>query len=620
MVRWLCAVWLLGLWSLAHAGDRVMEDPPVRFDRFHVAYVVNDDLTSTETRSWTMKILRAQALENAKTESISYSSSVQKVEVLQAYTLKADGRQVPVPKDNFQIQTNQGRETGAPFFSDYSEVTVVFPELAVGDSTALSYRVVQSEPIFPGHFVAAHSFRNDIAVNDVRISVEYPASLKVRYAGRSMQQSEETLPDGRKRVLWQWNHPQALISDRSNYSVANTDDQVGAAFSTFDNYQAIAAAYGERALPKAQVTDRVRALASEIVGQRSQPIDQARALYDWVSSKITYGGNCVGVGAVVPRDLDQVLDNRMGDCKDHATLLQALLSARGIRSEQVLVNAASEFRLPAIPQVGAVNHVLNYLPDFNLYVDATAKQQPMGVLSAQLRGKTALHVGTWREGAVIPAPVPARRQTTDSHLKLAADGSLSGTVKVQFKGDEAIGVRAWVRQLSAASRTDAVREMLRGQGFNGSGRLDLPDASALTDEYELTVHLDRVDHFVNMPGPGAFYVRPLVGGTTVIRMVDADDGEPERYDTPCTSGVATEIYAIELPKGMKITGLPPSVKISSSVQRYEASYTQRGRTLHVRRELNDHTPVAVCPPSISNEYKSLGGKVLNNLRAQVLYR
>lgn len=620
MVRWLCTVFLMGMLSMAHAQDRVIEDPPVRFGQFHVSYVLNDDFTSAETRQWSMTILNAQALEGAKTATITHSTSVQKVEVLQAYTLKADGRQVHVPKDNFQIQTSQGRDSSSPAFSDFSTVTVVFPELAVGDTILLSYRISQSEPIFPGHFDAAHTFGKDTPVNDVRVSVEFPAALKVRYAARSMQQSEETLPGGRKRVLWQWNNPQALLSSRRDYSVVNSQDLIGAAFSTFENYQAIAAAYGARATPKAQATDRVRALADEIVGARSQPIEQARALYDWVSTKITYGGNCVGVGTVVPRDVDKVLDNRMGDCKDHATLLQALLSAKGIRSEQVLINAGNEYRLPDIPRVGAVNHVLNYLPDFKQYVDATAKHQPFGVLPVQLRGKPVLHVGAWRDGAVTPVPVPARRQTTNSRLKLAADGSMSGTVKVQLQGDAAIDARAWARQMPVESRTEMVREMLRSLGLNGHGRLEIPDASALTDEFDLTLHVDRIDRFVSLPGSGAFHVYPLVGGTTVGRMVVPDDGEAVRHDSACTSGVATEIYTIELPKGMKVTGLPSSSKLSNSVQRYEASYVRKGQTLHIRRQLDDHTPVKVCPPGISNEYKKLGGQVGDNLRAQVLYR
>ena len=606
--------------SASQAQDRPIEQPPIRYGQFHVNYSINDDLTSTETRQWSLTVLQAQALEWAKKATISHSTSVQKVEVLQAFTQKADGRRIDAPKDNYQIQTSQGRDSASPAFSDFSTVSVVFPDLAVGDTVTLSYRVLQSEPIFPGHFDTAFTFGRDTAYDDVRISVDFPAALKAQYAGRQMQQSEELLAGARKRVTWQWSNSKPQRSTRRDYSVVNSNNEVGAAFSTFTDYRAIAVAYGLRASPKAVPTDRLRTLAQEIVGSRTDTREQARLLYEWVSTKITYGGNCVGIGTVVPRDVDKVLTNRMGDCKDHATLLQALLAARAIASEQALINSGNEYELPKVPQVGAVNHVINYLPDLNLYIDATAKHQPFGVLPLSLRGKPVLHVERWREGARTHVPSLARRQTTDSRLKLAPDGSLSGTVKVHYEGDAAIGMREWARQLPQESRPDMVRDMLRGMGLNGQGSLDLADATAMSDKFDLTLNLTRVDRFLRIPGPGAFFVMPLVGGTTVGNMVQTDDGEPVRYDTACTSGLAAETYTIELPKGMKISGLPPAAKLASSVQRYEASYTQKGQTLLIRRRFEDSTPGAVCSPSIGDEYRKLGGQVVDNLKAQVLYR
>ena len=616
----ICAGLAIAALSATHAQDRPIQEPPVRYGQYHVNIAINDDMTSVETRQWSLTVLQAQALEWAKKATISHSTSVQKVEVVHAFTRKADGRRIEVPKDNYQVNTSQGRDSASPAFSDFSTVAVVFPELAVGDTVSLSYRIVQSEPIFPGHFDTAFTFDRATAYDDVRLSVEFPAALKAQFAARNMQQSEQDVPGARKRVQWQWSQQQPQRSTRRDYSVVNSNDEVGAAFSTFTNYEAIAAAYGARATAKAEPSERLRALAQEVVGTRSEARDQARALYEWVSTKITYGGNCVGVGTVVPREVDKVLDNRMGDCKDHATLLQALLSARGIASEQALINAGNEYQLPAIPQVGAVNHVINFIPQFNLYVDATAKHQPFGVLPFPLRGKPVLHVGRWRDGAATPVPALARRQTTDSRLKLAPDGSLSGTVKVQYAGDAAIGMREWARQLPQESRPDMVRDMLRSMGLTGHGQVELAEATALSDEYELTLQLTRVERFVRLPGPGAFFVMPLVGGTTVGGMVQADDGEPVRHDTACTNGVAVETYVIELPKGMKISGLPPTAKLANSVQRFEASYVQKGQTLHIQRRLEDRTPTAVCSPAIGNEYRRLGGQVIDNLKAQVLYR
>ncbi|MBV9484412.1 MAG: hypothetical protein JO249_27215 [Acidobacteria bacterium] len=52
-------------------------------------------------------------------------------------------------------------------------------------------------------------------------------------------------------------------------------------------------------------------------------------------------------GRYIPNDTKTILSRRFGDCKDHAILLVALLAAKGIEGEQVLIDAPSRgFRQP----------------------------------------------------------------------------------------------------------------------------------------------------------------------------------------------------------------------------------------------------------------------------------
>ena len=101
-------------------------------------------------------------------------------------------------------------------------------------------------------------------------------------------------------------------SQRRDYSAYDPDKEPGYAFSTFRGYGEIAEAYGARARPKAAATERVRALAEEDhQGQERPEGAGAKALYEWVATNVDFAGNCVGVGAVVPRDQGFVLDNKM---------------------------------------------------------------------------------------------------------------------------------------------------------------------------------------------------------------------------------------------------------------------------------------------------------------------
>ena len=611
---------LLNCGTVLAAADE-SPDLPVRFGRYHAGYVVNANGTAVETHEWTKTVLRESALEGSKTANIGYSTSAQKAEVLAAYTLKADGRRIEVPKDNYQLEVNSGKGKDSPMFSDWTTLTVVFPDLAVGDTVGLSYRMTDTEAMFPGHFSASQLFYRNTAHDDIRVRIDYPASMWVQFEGRGMKESLDTTQGERRIVEWTWANPKPVKPTRRNWSVFDPEKEVGYAFSTFRNYAEIAAAYGVRANPKAAVTERISKLAAEIVKGKAGKKEQARALYEWVATHITYGGNCIGVGAVVPRDIDLVLDNKMGDCKDHATLLQALLTATGIRSTQALVNAGAGYRLQRIPMVFGVNHVINYLPDFDLFVDSTSDSTPFGMLPFNDQDKPVLLVEGHRDGFRTPVPPAAQsRQTVRSLMKVAADGSVSGSVEVIQAGRDAVASRAWARNMTREVEQDLVKNAFRRMGIIGSGTLEKDDPKALIDSYRYKASF-KAEKFMKTPGAGAFYIFPPLGIAQPIIGALQTVMEPEtEADVACIGGHMTEEYVIELPKGVRILSLPGDIKAGNELASYQASYKLKGNTLTVRRVLDDRTRGNVCSPEVFARYRPVAEKAIDNLKEQVLYK
>ena len=148
MVRSLGALLAVAAGLAAHAAHAAGKDLPTRVEREIVAYTINPDGSYTESREQAIKVLKESALESAKSASVSYSTSIQKTEAVEAYTLKADGRRIPVPAGNFQVDSSAGQNGDSPFYSDQTRLTVVFPDLAVGDTIVFSYRLVASKPMF----------------------------------------------------------------------------------------------------------------------------------------------------------------------------------------------------------------------------------------------------------------------------------------------------------------------------------------------------------------------------------------------------------------------------------------------------------------------------------------
>ena len=603
----------------ASAASQVATDLATETPYYNISYKINEDGSYTEERSWAIKLLKERALEGAKDRTISYSTSLQKVEVLQAYTLKADGRRIEVPKSNYQVQTNGGKGDNAPVFSDRTRMTVVFPDLAVGDTIVFDYRLIGSQPLFERQFSDAEAFSRRNYYGEVNVSFDAPAELPVRHQAWFLEPVRDEVVGGRHISQWRWRNTQPLMPDPAP-PLFEFERNPALVYSTFASYEDIAKAYGARAMPKAVVTERIRKLADEIAGERAEPRPIAQALHDWIATRITYVGNDIGLGAVVPHDLDFVLDNRMGDCKDQATLLQALLAAKGIQSTQGLINAGALYRLPALPAVEVVNHVINYLPALDLFVDPTAHDIPFGMLPRSDTGKPIFLVDGYREGLRTPMPAPGTdRQSLSMHMKVAADGSIEGEEAIAQEGVYAAYTRARMRNANPELVAQAGDVFFQRLGANGAGHFDFPDAAALSDRYDYRLNFKAGQV---LPMPGAFTVRPVDSTVAAIARPAAAANEPlpTEGEASCGSLYSQEDFVIDFAPSIKISALPPDLTAEGADTRYEARYTREGQQVRIHRVLDDRTAGPTCTPDTLRQYRDLMQKVRANLRAQIVYQ
>ncbi|WP_170288308.1 DUF3857 domain-containing protein [Marilutibacter maris] len=618
--RWKTGVFAVAV--LAAFGVRADEggDRPLQIEYENIHYVVNDDGSYTESRETATRVLREQALEYAKNETVGYSTSIQKAEVLEAYTLKADGRRIAVPPGNYQVSASSGQQGDSPVYSDRSTLTVVFPELEVGDTTVFSYRLTASTPLFAGHFSVIESFSPATYYGDLTVSIDAPVQLDARHMSWHMPESKVKRAGDRERVSWHWRNREPVERETLRDSVFNVERYPGYAFSSFDSYAQIAQAYGGPANAKAAPTARVRELADEIAGDAREPRDVARRLYEWVSRNITYAGNCIGLGAVVPRDLDVVLDNRMGDCKDHATLLQALLTARGIHSTQALINAGGTYSLPDIPVASVVNHVITYIPDMELYLDSTAATVPFGSLPTSIAGKPVLLVEGHHADARTPAnDIGGDGQKLVTRLRVDPDGSISGSQRLELNGRLAVAARDQFRDMPASDVEQLVKRYFQQASLKATGKVSFPDPKPLLEQFSIDAEFD-VEKM--LPVPAGIQVQPwFISFAPVSGVVAGNLGSDEHPpgESGCSGMVSEEQYELEFADGLRVVALPQDVSLEYEGVSYTASYRQEGNTVRVHRLLNDRTPGPVCSPEYNAGYAAMMRRIMPELRSQLIY-
>jgi hypothetical protein len=602
--------------------ETVAQTPDVFSTKSDLLYEFDAEGRLTFSAAGGIRILRESAIERMKTANITYRRGLQEVRVKEAYTLKADGRRVPVPSGNYQ--TVRVDDADNPFASQWERIVIAFPDVAVGDTLHLDYTIADNAPnAFPGAVSVNYGFSEFAAVENTAITVRAPASLRLKTESHRLEVEPPGTRNGIETYRWRYRNPKPrVVEPERDHGVWRIGERPEVFMSTFADYAALSRAYGELALPRARVTERVRQLAAEIVGAETDRREQARLLYEWVSRELSYAGDCIAIGALTPRDLDVVIENRMGDCKDHAGLLQALLSARGIPSEQALL--AKAYDLPVkTPIVWSIARVINYLPEWDMYVDTVTGSQPFGYLPWGYYGRPVVHVGVANPVRTLSsARIPVPEQDIETELKLDANGHADGRVTVRLKGPAAATTRAYFMDMRAEDREQFVESLLGRQGARVEGVLDTGDLSPerrLSDTYEFGIRFS-FDNFLRTKN-GALTLSPLLSsGPTMAQLADYDDTKELKRDQTCWGLRVRETYDIVLEDGVRFTQLPEPMTRDTEYLGYESRVETTPRGVKVSRVLTDKTPMGVCSADFMNAWIRDAVIIAENLEQQVFYQ
>jgi len=132
---------------------------------------------------------------------------------------------------------------------------------------------------------------------------------------------------------------------------------------TFKDMTELGASYWSSMKDRDVIDPEIQTLADDITKGIEGKRAQAAAIDHWVKKNIRYVLVFLGLGGITPQPATDCPEEQFGDCKDHVALMGALLRAKGIASEQVLINLGNAYRLPELP-APFFNHVMLYLPDF----------------------------------------------------------------------------------------------------------------------------------------------------------------------------------------------------------------------------------------------------------------
>jgi transglutaminase-like putative cysteine protease len=556
---------------------------------------------------------------------LGFNSSLESMEILEAYTISPKGERIKVEPQ--AIRTVEEEITGgAPMFSDMKNKVIVYPNIEVGSMLYLKAKSRQHSPHFGKEFFFHEVFSPHVRYEDVAYNVVVHPSIDLKVSSRGMQggafapdaQALASGPDGYRRYLFTYSQESAYPIEPGQLHYTYFSPHL--MLSTFPDYIAVGQAYERYAKPKTRLTPSVRQLADEITKGITAEREQIQALYHWVTRNIRYVAIYLGDGGFEPHDVDAIIKNRYGDCKDHVVILQALLAAKGIEASPALINSGMGQELSPIPVTFPLNHVILYLPKMDLYLDPTAQFVSFGQLPDILLDKPVVLTALNRISRTPKMIAGDHRTVSKMQVDVLADGRLRGVSNTTFDGSSEADARGRHFDREGRSPERTVRSLLGRFNEIGFGVIADSDAVDITRPFTLNARFE-LDPQVNLPGPSAMMVPVALSPGRIASMAHTKPIAKRRFPTGCGSEEIVEEVELRFADSINVTRIPSGVNFESGSIRYKSFYEMRGtgkqKFLVVQRRLSLQYGSATCSEQDSKEWHDFHPLLYRDVRAQI---
>jgi len=383
-----------------------------------------------------------------------------------------------------------------------------------------------------------------------------------------------------------------------------------------------------------QSTPEIQQKVKELTAKAATWNDKVSVLARYAQSQIRYVAIEIGIGGFQPHPAGDIFKHQYGDCKDKATLLNAMLHEIGVESYLALAQTERGVIAPEFASAITFNHAILAIrvpegqdtKDFHsvldvpklgklLIFDPTDTYTPFGYLPTYEQANYIL-VAAPEGGQLVSLPLHSpdvNRLVRSAKLRLYPDGSIAGSVEEMRYGAQASDERAMLLGTAGGDRAKILENFLSNflHGFH------LTEAS--------TVDLDKVgepldvkygftaERYAKSAGD-LLVVRPRVLGA---KSDDVAEGDPRKFPVAFESAsLQTDDFEITLPPGYSVEDVPAPMKAESEFASYASQVKVDGNVIHYTRTYQ--IKQVLVPLDKLDELKKFNRQIADDERSSVV--
>jgi tetratricopeptide (TPR) repeat protein len=578
--------------------------------------VIYENNTGVHDEHRMVKILNDRGKRYYAEVKLPFDDTYETIEVNYARTIHPDGSIIPVGKKHIKVVTPWA---DFPMYGNYKVMIISMPGVVQGaiieySATKYSMKLLNEDDFHVDAWVSGTEPKllqkysltcprnRDVKIKNLRIDVEPEVNIK----------------DDTKTISWKIENVPVIIWESA---MPNVDDIMPkimiTSFESWDEvYKCWKSLYEGKLKTDAAIIDKVE----ELVEGKHADAEKARAIYEYVASKIRYVGLEYGEGGMIPHRATEVFANKYGDCKDQSVLLISMMSEAGLEAYPVLIGMNKGMLHKDMPGFFQFNHCIVALKMDGKYIflDPIVETCPYGYLSPSDQGRTAM-VFSDDEFYLIDTPIYEPEDNEEHRtieIAINEDRSIE-VIKVGINlGDSGIRGREWLKRNNPISRKEFFEKEI--SSFCPGATLKEYTISNLDDlnvPLEITEVFTAPDYLKDIGNNLLSFHIP----TVVINIRGTE--KKDRVNTIHYNTTASKEYEVRvvIPKGYELDFIPEEMKLDNLYASFGYSITQVGDN-EIFLKINFSRYATEVPPEDYREYKEFGDRIAQKLNEGIILK
>ncbi len=560
--------------------------------------VVYDGSRCEIQREYVARILTIEGIDDFKEVYLPANGSLV---VEKAVVRKPRGREIPADKGSGQL---------------------VFKGIEPGDFIYVRYRHLEAESGRLSAFFADNfAFNGSYPKLYSYYAVLTPPDEAFQWRAYGIESEMVTTKNAYGELAsWESRNEPAIDYEEDMPSVYDVDKRVE--LSSVPNWEEIILWYHDIARPKTRSSLEVRELMDSLF-PRSASYSKEQIIagvYRYITKDVRYSYMPFRQSGYVPQKAERVINTRIGDCKDVATLCIAMLAERNITSHHVLVQTqTSPFQRKPLPSI-PFDHVIVAIPgdSMPLLLDLTADNVPISSIPhADLNAFSLVVRPGLREPMYLnKSYFMPNTMTIETNVDISDDNSAVITQTYTESGAGTQMYRAAWRDRTEKDRDKGIIEMLSENYPDVELRsVEIDDLDTLTPTLRFSVTFYVPNYMMEA---GGFLIARLPWDRQIVPSAALSYAKRlQPMHVPSFHDSTTEIVRLNVPPGFVLSeGTSVARTVLPQITYERSSYMSPGK-LTVVRSIGNHRPWV--SPEEYLTYKTEYNKMVKEDRRSILF-